>query len=103
MANQQPYRFMVLMEYGAAVTQVVGDTINVTSDGGLRVFLGKKLVGAVRAGQWRGCVLRPVQMPESPLAAPAVDPHADSNTGKLSTRVGSPSDVPPETRGDGER
>lgn len=69
-----PYCFTVLMDFGPSVNQVIGDTINITSDGGLRIFLGKKLVGAVRPTQWRGCVLRPMQPSEVPPATAAVDP-----------------------------
>jgi hypothetical protein len=68
MSKGEQVYFHVSMEYAPNLSYCVGDTVQVTTDGGLRIFLKTKLVGAVRAGQWKACVLRPRTLPQ--LEAP---------------------------------
>lgn len=41
------------------VRNVIGDSIQITTDGGLRIYRRKVLVGAVKPSQWLACVLKP--------------------------------------------
>ncbi len=53
------FRFAVVADVGVDNRGgIVGDSLQVTTDGGIRIYLRKRLVGAVKPGGWKQVILQ---------------------------------------------